>query len=101
MNTADMSTWIVLFDVHAERRRQDALRDSGRFAATLADRDTLLLGEKLACITEEVGEAARCVLSMCGLVQEELGAADLRKELVQVAALACAWIESLDEEAGA
>jgi hypothetical protein len=98
VNAVDNATWAALLDVYAERRRQDRLRDEGRFAATLADKDALLLGEKLAVITEEIGECARCVLSMCGLVQEELEVEDLRKELVQVAALACAWIESLDAE---
>lgn len=99
MRIQDHRTFAVLLDVAAERRRQDDLRDSGRFAATLADADTLLLGEKLACVTEEIGEVARCVLALCGLVQEDLGTADLRKELVQVGALVVAWCEALDAEA--
>lgn len=98
-----LNTAAVLLDVAAERRRQDRLRDEGRFAATLADADTLLLGEKLACITEEIGECARCVLAIAiaGAAHEDLGTADLRKELIQVAALAVAWCEALDEQASA
>ena len=100
MNTTDMTTWMVLVDVHAERRRQDRLRDAGRFQHTLADAG-LTPAEKLACISEEAGEVARCVLAIEGHVHEDLGHADLRKELVQVAALAAAWIEAIDAEARA
>lgn len=55
----------------------------------------------LPVLTEEVGEAARV------LCDYELGEpaihhkavrAELRKELIQVAAMACAWIESIDKE---
>ena len=41
----------------------------------------------LAILSEEVGEAAKAAL------EEESG--DLRAELVQVAAVACAWLDQL------
>lgn len=44
---------------------------------------------KLVILTEEVGEVAKEIL--------EGTEADLRKELVQVAAVAVAWLESLSE----
>ena len=43
---------------------------------------------KVAVLTEECGEVARAVL-------DESPVADLRAELVQVAAVAVAWLESL------
>lgn len=51
----------------------------------------------LPVLTEEVGEVARV------LCEDELGnepdtAARLREELVQVAAMACAWIDAIDDE---
>ena len=52
--------------------------------------------EKLACITEEVGEISRNVLTRAHLTTDgDLGDAALLGELAQVAALACAWMERL------
>jgi NTP pyrophosphatase (non-canonical NTP hydrolase) len=81
-----------------ERERQDELKAAGRFEFTCAD-DGLTLAEKLACLTEELGEVAQEVLTQEGhrLARDTLGTKEaLRKELVQVAAVAVAWIESLD-----
>lgn len=75
----------VLSDVHAERRRQTSLRDAGRM-------------ERLAALVEEVGEVGRALLERDGAVNDVHGA-KLRTELVQVAAVAVAWIEYLDAEA--
>lgn len=92
-------TWSALLDVGTERRRQDELRDAGRFTYTLADVG-MRSPEKLACVLEELGEVARCVLSINGLVQEALTARELRTELVHVAALCVAWIEAVDRDIG-
>ena len=79
-------TEFVLALVERERERQEELKECGKFAATCADE--IPAGEKLAILVEEVGEVAR---EVC-----ERGArAELLEELVQVAAVAVAWAESL------
>lgn len=93
------NTWRVLDDVLKERKRQAWLRDQGRFRYTLADEPGLMDSEKFACIAEEVGEVARCVLARARIVKEAPDAEKLRLELVQSAALCVAWIEALDAEA--
>jgi hypothetical protein len=84
----------ALADVYHERRRQDDLKAAGRFAHTCADVD-MGNAERLAVLVEEVGEVARCVSETAGLANDKHGR-DLRAELVQVAAVAVAWIEGLD-----
>ncbi len=79
--------------VRAERARQDELKADGRFVATCAD-DYLDDSEKLAVLMEEVGECARAVLERDRLVSDRHDA-NLKKELIQVAAVAVAWAESL------
>jgi NTP pyrophosphatase (non-canonical NTP hydrolase) len=75
----------VLSDVHAERMRQDE-----KFGEQSHDDGTWGL-----VLTEEVGEACQAALESrrnpC-LRRHDL----LREELVQVAAVAVAWIEALD-----
>ncbi len=87
----------ALLDVRHERDRQDQLKASGRFRYTCADVG-LGDGDRMAVLCEEVGEVARALLERHGAVNDQHGV-DLRKELVQVAAVACAWIELLDSEA--
>ena len=87
----------ALYLVLRERNRQDILKDAGRFEFTCAD-DGLTLAEKLACLTEELGEVAQEVLTQEGrrLARDTVGTPEaLRKEIVQVAAVGLAWIESL------
>ncbi len=86
----------ILSEIVAERKRQDRLKAEGKFKFTCADaniRET----EAAAILCEEVGEVAREALAWDGL---EAGPADrkkLRTELIQVAAVAVAWIEKLDK----
>lgn len=83
--------------VARERDRQEQLKAAGRFAHSCAD-DGLTLAEKLACLVEEVGEVAQEVLTQEGrrLARDTVGTREaLRRELVQVAAVATAWIESI------
>lgn len=83
-NTPTKVTNRVLLDVMAERARQELLWPDGTCAHMTAR------GEDLACLsvlTEEVGEVARAL-------NEDDGPA-LREELVQVAAVAIAWLEGL------
>lgn len=87
----------VLMDVGSERLRQDVLKERGRFEYTCAD-NGLTSAEKLACLVEEVGEVAQEVLTQEGrrIACDTIGTREvLRKELVQVAAVAVAWIEGL------
>jgi NTP pyrophosphatase (non-canonical NTP hydrolase) len=91
--------WPGLIDIAKERERQERLKVEGRFKYTCADK-TLTTGEKLAILTEELGEVAHAVKVRAALTTNRTDDADLRKELVQVAAIALAWVESLDREAG-
>lgn len=87
----------ALRDVGMERFRQEDLKVSGRFEFTCAD-GGMSNAEKLTVLTEEVGEVAREVLTQDGrrLARDTIGTREqLRKELVQVAAVAVAWIEAL------
>ena len=77
-----------------ERGRQERLRAEGKFTHTAASPD-LPDGYRLTALVEEVGEAAEAVLERNGFIGKPKGT-DLRKELVQVAAVAVAWIEALD-----
>lgn len=76
--------------VRAERQRQDRLKAEGRIRATCAD--AIPSTVKLAALMEEVGEAARAILGAEGWSRD---GDDLRKELVQVAAICVAWLETL------
>lgn len=84
-----------LKDISNERRRQDKLKAEGRFTATCAD--PISNDRRLSILVEEVGEVARASLGQAGAVQD---GGNLRKELVQVAAIALAWIEGIDRESG-
>lgn len=84
----------ILGDIAGERMRQVKLRDEGRFRHTVACAG-MTDGERLGVLGEEFGE-------VCRALQERLGSCNdthhlnLRRELVQVAAVAAAWAERLD-----
>lgn len=94
--TARRNPRSVLSDVATERRRQFALQAAGRFRDTPSDR-AMPDVSRLASLVEEVGEVARALQELHGAVSDTHGA-DLRKELLQVAALAVAWVQHLDAE---
>lgn len=82
--------------VSAERDRQDRLKAAGRFTHTCAD--PMSNADRLIVLIEEVGEVARAIMP-----DEDRPATwrrDLRAELVQVAAVAVAWVEGIDTEDG-
>lgn len=89
-------TTIALISIETERQRQSLLKAGGRFKFTCADLE-MTNPERLAVLAEEFGEAAHEVNETIG-GHAALNRANLRKELVQVAAVACAWIEALDKE---
>jgi hypothetical protein len=86
----------VLTDVGSERKRQLELKARGRFRYTLSD-SGMSDSERLACLTEELGEVARASLVRADMATDSIDASDqaLRKELCQIAALAVAWMERL------
>jgi NTP pyrophosphatase (non-canonical NTP hydrolase) len=89
-------TYRVLDEVAAERARQYALLRTGRIQHDCAD-PSVNLDRKLRVLTEELGEVAQAIdiLEQCGGPAEPLCREELREELIQVAAVAVAWAESL------
>ena len=76
----------ILVDIAKERGRQDA-KWGGTPGIDRRDEHTYT-----AVLTEEVGEVCKAWL--------ECDAANLREELIQVAAVAAAWVEELDNSGG-
>lgn len=91
----DGPTGGVLHDIYRERIRQDILKAEGRFKFTCAD--PIPNTERLTILMEEIGEAARALLEMHRLVNDVHGS-NLRKELVQCAAVIVAWIEGIERD---
>jgi hypothetical protein len=87
--TVNNETIKALEDVYNERVRQDE-----KWGSQESNADTVWL----AILTEEVGESAQEVLTREFGVESGKGHGDLREELVQVAAVAVAWIECLDRK---
>lgn len=96
MGYSKWRTHEVLDEVDTERRRQEDLKLEGRFTHTCADSE-LTPSEKVAVLAEEFGEVAHEVTESIGN-HSELDLTALRKELIQVAAVAVAWVECLDRE---
>lgn len=87
----------VLRCVSVERDRQETLRREGRFPYTCASPEGLSHSDKLAVLAEEFGEVARHVTE--GVIDPaRIETYELRKELIEVAAVAVAWAESLTDE---
>ncbi len=89
------ATDAVLLDVDKERRRQESLRLMGRFPSTCAS-SSMSDFHKLAVLAEEFGEVAQH-LAEESINPKRRNVPALRQELIQVAAVAVAWCESLDE----
>lgn len=79
--------------IHNERERQQGLLRAGKFsftcASTVADPK-----RKLAVLMEEVGEVAKAMLERDE--KKRAGNGELCTELIQVAAVCVAWLESLE-----
>jgi hypothetical protein len=89
----DPRTEEVLDAVREERHRQERLRREGRFLYTCAS-EVMSDGAKCAVLGEEFGEVCRAMLEKQKLSNDAHNK-DLRAELIQVAAVAVAWAESL------
>jgi len=111
-----MNTDEVLLEVSEERMRQETLKEQGKFLFSCADKG-LSEAEKLAVLSEETGELANevteLIIEMSKLMKfrmtPEARAAGIenvvkdykgraRKELIQVAAVAVAWVEALSSD---
>jgi hypothetical protein len=85
-----------IFDaIYRERERQEQLKVAGKFRFTCAD---IELGDIVAglILGEECGEVCRAVLNLDRFTTDA-NRKDLRSELIQVAAVAVAWVEKLDK----
>lgn len=106
LNTAKLQR--VFHRILVERQRQETLRDQGRFRFTCADEAGLTPSQKFVVLGEEMGEVARVLLNLHELATDFcIGAirpprlilnTKLRKELIEVAAVTCAWLESMEGE---
>lgn len=93
----DVRQLVAVRDVLWERDSQEERKADGRFTHTCADREGMTDHERLTVLMEEVGELARELLTQDGrrLARDTIGTPEaLRAELVQVAAVAIAWLES-------
>jgi hypothetical protein len=94
----------VFHRIVLERDRQDRLKVQGRFKYTCADETGLSPSQKYTVLGEEMGEVARVLLNLNDLATDFSNAqwdkvaliGKLQKELTEVAAVACAWLESLE-----
>lgn len=84
----------VLSNVLEERMRQEMLRLEGKFKTTCSDRNMDEF-HKLAILAEEFGEVSR-LLAEQAIDSTRRNPVELRKELIQVAAVAVAWCEAID-----
>jgi len=110
-----MSQVEIIGEIIEERDRQEQLRQSGKFLWTCSS-PNIDNARRLAVLAEEFGEVSRevveeiiasdksnaALLDMVGRIHDEEkrdARYRLRLELVQVAAVAMAWIEGLDAAA--
>lgn len=117
MTTIGNVTARILDEIWKERVRQEQLKAEGKFLWSCADNTVEIQGRhysvtnsmKLVVLAEEFGEAAREVSDLLIAESKTTGALSdsldikelqrkLRTELVQVAAVAVAWIEALGKQ---
>lgn len=98
----------IFNDIQGERERQTKLKNEGKFAHTCADTDIENM-ERLPILAEEFGEVSKEVMEEIINTrwrynwdddQKAANRKRLRKELLEVAACAVAWIEALDTSEG-
>lgn len=91
-----LSVNMILEEIKAERERQEVLKTAGRFQFTCAD-SGMTNAERYLVLAEEVGEVARAIMESSKLANDVHGV-DIRKELIQVAAVALAFVQGLGEK---
>lgn len=106
MNTDTLD--LILRKVVAERHRQEYLKNQGKFPWSCSDVEdpdrSAMYGnmispsEKLAVLAEEFGEVSSIVCKLQANRDEakSVSITKLQKELIEVAAVAVAWAESLE-----
>ena len=92
----------VMLEVIRERFRQEDLKEQGKFRWTCADvRDpngvVIFDPDRLTVLAEEFGEVSHAVCDTMSQGALPGSEEKLRAELVQVAAVAVAWIEAIDK----
>lgn len=80
--------WLPYSDVHRERIRAHAKHDAQGHSV---ERATWEDSRWLPILTEELGEVARC---LC----DDSSRSHLREELIQLAAMATAWIDAIGSD---
>lgn len=100
---ANPETAEILDAISRERERQDRLKAEGKFPFTCSDMTTKILkssGEvrhadacRLSILAEEFGEVSRLVCE--GVQGHDYNDLELKKELIQIAAVCVAWAEIL------
>lgn len=94
----------IFNEIQNERERQIKLKNEGKFAHTCADLDIEDM-ERLPILAEEFGEVSKEVMEQImnvrwtqkwGDEEKNVNRARLRKELIEVAACAVAWVEAID-----
>lgn len=90
-----MHGWKPYSDIHRERMRAHLKhKDKPGGSMEMHDFDD---PDWFSVLTEEVGEVARVINDYRhGLLTDDQRMAELRSELVQVAAMAVAWIDAID-----
>jgi len=94
------TTGSVLNDVFSERERQEELKRQGKFKYSCADFE-LDNGQCYMILGEEFGEVGHALNEMIGKVYSgreiDFAMLPVREELIQVAAVAVAWVERIDK----
>lgn len=88
----------IVSDVYRERLRQEDLKEQGKFKYTCAEKK-ITHTECFLILAEEFGEVAHEVNESIG-GHTKLALTKLENELIQVAAVACAWAEKVRIERG-
>jgi hypothetical protein len=83
----------IFSEIEAERLRQDEFVRAGKFPFNCAGQAPLT--SKLAILGEEFGEVSECVVEIELIGKGKKSIADLRKEVLHVATVAVAWLETL------
>jgi hypothetical protein len=88
--------------IRAERERQERLAAEGEIPFTCAhsvrpeDGELIRSSDRLAVLVEEVGEVSTAIQGLW--TGEPDAAKEMRKEIIQVAAVALAWLEGLEAD---
>jgi hypothetical protein len=96
-----LATIEIIGRVAEERERQERLRLAGKFSFTCAD-PHIPFGGKMMVLAEEFGEVAQAAYECYDPKPQLTGPTEgqllhLKEELIQLAAVAVAWAESISE----